>query len=64
MVHCAGSILVVNLIIGKGSSAARTPVYKIMSFIDKSALIQSNKNLADSLRKTFIHSKALAFPVS
>ena len=47
VVHCAGCISVINFVICKRSSATRTPVYKILTFIDKSALVKRNENFAD-----------------
>ena len=64
VIHEAVCVCVLNFIISKSSSAARTPVYKIVSFIDKAALIKSNKNIANSLRKAFVHCKTLAVPVN
>ena len=48
VVHCTLSVNVVNFIICKGGSTARTPVYKTLAFVHKSALIQSYENITNS----------------
>ena len=64
VIHCALSILMLNFIISQSRATARTPVYKILAFIHKSAFIQCNKNITNSFRKSFIISKTLTAPVN
>ena len=63
MIHCTVCIFVVNFIISQSSSTTRTPVYKALAFVHKPAFIKSNKNITNSLRKPFVHSKTFSFPV-
>ena len=41
VIHCTWCIFVINFIISKSSATARTPVYKALTFVHKSALIKS-----------------------
>ena len=63
VIHCPLSIFVVYFIISKSSTTARTPVYKALTTVHKSALIQSYENVANCGRQAFIIGKALSIPV-
>ena len=43
VVHCSVCVYVVNFVVGKCCAAPRTPVYKVLAFIDKSPLVQGYK---------------------
>ena len=49
VVHCTLCVFMVNFIISKGSTTARTPVYKALSLVHKAAFIKCYENIADCL---------------
>ena len=49
VVHCSVGIDVVNLVVCQGCAAPRTPVYKVLPFIDKPPLVQGYKYFSNSL---------------
>ena len=63
MVHCSVCVYVVNLVISKGCAAARAPVHKVLTLIDKSPLVQGHKYFPYSLGKALVHGKAFPCPV-
>ena len=64
VVHSTSGIAMLNLIVCQGSSTGGTPVYKIISSINKSSLIQGNKDLPHCLGKPFVHGKPFPAPVN
>ena len=52
-----------DFVVRKRSTAAGTPVDKIMSAIDESAFIERYEHVAHRARKSFVHRKALAIPI-
>ena len=64
MIQFALGILMLHLVIRQCSPAARAPVDDIITFIDETFLIESNKDLPNRLGKPLIHSESLTFPVA
>ena len=54
----------VNLIVGKGSSAAGTPVHEPLTFVHKPSLIKRDENIPHRLAQSFVVSEPLAAPVN
>ena len=63
VVHSTVSIDVVNLVVGKRCATPWAPVHKVLSFIDKTPLIQGYEYFAYCLGKALVHGKAFPCPV-
>ena len=59
MVHPPFGLLMVDLIVGKRSTAGRAPVHQIVAAVNKSAFIEGNEYGADGMGKPFVHRKPL-----
>jgi hypothetical protein len=54
---------VINFVIGKSGAAGCTPVYKIISLVQKPAFIEGDKNFPHRAGEPFVQCKPFAFPV-
>ena len=55
--------LMLNLVVRESRTAARTPVYDVVAFINEALIVKLGKDLRDSFRATLVERKALARPV-
>ena len=55
--------LVLDLVVRESRTAAGTPVYDVVAFIDEALIVKLSKDLRDGLRATLVERKALARPV-
>ena len=59
-----GLLNIFNLRIGYGCITHRTPVYYSRTFVNKSLVVQVDKDFRNSLVTAFIHRKAFPLPVT
>ncbi len=54
----------VDFVVSKSRMTARAPVDNIFSFINKSFVVELNKNFTHCLGKVVVHGKAFSRPVN
>ena len=64
MIEMGGDFMVVDLQIGEGGVAPRTPIDDVIPPVDEALFVQTHKDLSDRPRESFIHGKAFPAPVA
>ena len=64
VVHRAGLVLVLDLVVGEGRAAGGAPVDQVLALVHEAPLVERDEDLAHRLGQALVEGEALAAPVA